>query len=150
MARVNTPSFLSVLLDYCLMPYPACKLLSLSCQLVAWTCHCRFYEIFPIQVFKSELLAVVNKVNITMMALQEEFVKMFNQCSIGEWSLWYCAGKGDWKHKVAWLCESRSYSSTAVCRRCNAQWPSWADVTFCTGWYTNQEQAVESAIGDIP
>ena len=75
---------------------------------------------------------------------------MFNAATVGPWSLWYIAGKGDWKHKVAWLQESRSYSHSAICRRCRAAHPNWTNITFRTDWYINQAEAVDSAIGDIP
>ena len=73
--------------------------------------------------------------------------------------MWYCAGKGDWKHKKEWLKENRTYANITadcsgglVCRRCLAGQPgtSWQDFLFMKGWYDGDQQAAkDSALGDI-
>ena len=72
------------------------------------------------------------------------------------YSLWYVAGKGDWKHRREWLQEQRSYANAAsnllggeICRRCSAgKTAHWAEVMFYDEWYTD-EASIESGIGPI-
>ena len=73
-------------------------------------------------------------------------------------TLWYVAGKGDWKHKRSWLCETRCWSNNStnqhaigICRRCSAgkHGTHWADFLHFHGWY-DDDSAVDSAIGTIP
>ena len=67
------------------------------------------------------------------------------------YSLWYIAGKGDWKYKVVWLEAYERFRGTTagICRRCHAGKPgtSWHDVLYCHGWYDNTEEAINTAFG---
>ena len=71
----------------------------------------------------------------------------------GGYTLFYIAGKGDWKHKKDWLCEKRYWSQTGlqanrggICRRCFATGQTWMQLEDAT-----DELAIATAFGeDIP
>ena len=111
------------------------------------------------KVFKSELFAYQGKVNITMMALQDAFVKQLNVAAVNPidgWTLHYMIGKGDWKYKKEWLQERRFWSqnsaeSSGICRRCYARGCNWMDVVWEKDWYPHGDTALDTAFSkDIP
>ena len=56
--------------------------------------------------------------NLTLRALQGHLAENLRRCAtpgarpeLGGVTLQYVAGRGDWKHKAAWLAETRTYQN---------------------------------------